>query len=77
METTIQQAFHKEIETWKKLKKLCLYSSDTAFTQHFLYLDRTVFVNCAAIGRARFMFYPVFILRRFVGDQTQTPLGQT
>ena len=36
------------------------------------------FFNRAAMGRARFMFYPwVFFFRRFVGDQTQTSLGQT
>ena len=32
------------------------------------------------MGRARFLFYPVFFFfffRRFVGDQTQTSLGQT
>ena len=37
-----------------------------------------VFFNRAAMGRARFMFYPwFFFFGSFVGDQTQTSLGQT
>ena len=40
-------------------------------------LDPRFFFNRAAMGRARFMFYPRFFFRRFVGDQTQTSLGQT
>ena len=34
------------------------------------------FINHAAMGRAQFLIYPWFIFR-FVGEQTQTSLGQS
>ena len=34
------------------------------------------FINRAAMGRAQFLIYPWFIFR-FVGEQTQTSLGQS
>ena len=53
-------------------KPRCYYSCPYAVMQN---LD--AIINRAAMGRARFMFYPgfFFFFRRFVGDQTQTFLG--
>ena len=46
---------------------------------HTVHYTKQRFINRAAMGRARFMFYPwfFFFFGSFVGDQTQTSLGQT
>ena len=59
-----------------KVKDMIIAKKDVKSKRYIILLRVLSLINCAAMGRARFLFYPCFIFFGHVCRLNQTSLGQ-